>query len=902
MKPRLFRSAGVLFSALVTLSGCSEDSSMQGEGGHGGANSVPTDGGGAGDGGSSTPTDGGGAAGEGGTTPLGACGDDPSAAEPLVLGGEGALPLTIVIPKDAKKELVEAAEELRDDIKTATGTTLEILKDDGGPVSGNVISLGATVQAKAKGLSAANLPFDAFRIVRDGNDLFIFGQDELIDHWVNASFGTVNGVYTFLEGCLDVRWLMPGSLYRDVPPRTSFSIGAMDREVVPPLTKRAIKHLNPSSATRDAYAVWARQNRFHPDTNYTLGVHSFTRVERAVLRDSSGTPTSFAGEDFDWSELSCDDINTNRSLAEMKKGVAYLLSRKPDWFALLDKNDSEPRLPEDPNDPDSSQWTEFKLETTNGDLIEWYANLVVRRWECKSAKEQAEYQSLSPSDGTNFSQRPQSQALVAEPFAPDILSGWRNYTPLILKWYTDVAARVNQKKPEIKMSGMLYGYYAFPPPPGTDTKILREDYFLPVYVERSQRYSHLVDNTWELVERMADGWSGEFNKGATWGYPAMWLYDAPESGKAARFTKPPATSALLLPSAYELWDRLPKDHVKMGLEGFDYRANAAMAYAGMRNYVLSRLAWDPSLDAEAVRVEWTNRMYGKETGAVVRTIDDKLRQWFKEYDEKGSGKPVPPDTSRLVVLQKFYVAHLPEIEQLVREAKAKTRTAMEEQRFEPYLSNVILMRWRLDQAGLTQDIPASELYTDDDDIDAIFAVEDTNIVRYPGFPAGGSYPSTVVNKVEFAASGDATTKSPGFWRNSVVIAPRTDGEITIEVEQAEQGLFTVGYGIREVVNGGSNQRLMAPTLLHAGKTIKFQGKSDRFYVLDIGYSEGNLFKVHVQHARQGTATNFVNESGLKTLTLTGPSSADVLVYHDPKLTDDFKVSDDATHGRVTISY
>src|SRR5690606_7175006 len=47
------------------------------------------------------------------------------------------------------------------------------------------------------------------------------------------SAGTANGVYSFLDECLGVRWLMPGDLGRDVPKKSTFTIDDIDQTKTP---------------------------------------------------------------------------------------------------------------------------------------------------------------------------------------------------------------------------------------------------------------------------------------------------------------------------------------------------------------------------------------------------------------------------------------------------------------------------------------------------------------------------------------------------------------------------------------------------------------------------------------------------------------------------------------------
>ncbi|HQB46924.1 MAG TPA: hypothetical protein PLV85_25130, partial [Polyangiaceae bacterium] len=188
----------------------------------------------------------------------------------------------------------------------------------------------------------------------------------------------------------------------------------------------------------------------------------------------------------------------------------------------------------------------------------------------------------------------------------------------------------------------------------------------------------------------------------------------------------------------------------------------------------------------------------------------------------------------------------------------------------------------------------------------IFAVDDPNISRYMGYPAGGGYRDTHVYHAEFVEDGVIDVReSAGYWANSVLIIPRQDGEITIDVDRAEQnGLFTVGYGLFEIANPEPSglHKLVPPTLLRKGRSIKFDGKKGSYYVLSLGYSQDNPFKITINNARAFKYAAYDGRFATRTLRVNGPSEAPLIIYHDPAQTEDFTMTDDADNMRVSLSY
>jgi len=587
-------------------------------------------------------------------------------------------------------------------------------------------------------------------------------------------------------------------------------------------------------------------------------------------------------------------LNKERSFSA---SLAYIHSRKPEWFAMI--SPSKPTVEEQRELPSNLDY--FKLETTNEEVVQVFADLTVRTWQCTEDKYKAQAISLSPSDGASFSLSPESKAYIAPPYDAELLEGWDNHTPLILKWYRDVSQKVLEKEPTIQMAGMLYGFYAFPPPSPKD--ILPDPAnFSVVYVDRAQSYSHLFEQTSKLIDLMANGWTGITKRGWAWGYPTRFLGLAPTAGTESKFTKPAATSNILTPSGVDILGRLVKNHAKMDLDGIVYKGESAFANTGLQTYLTGRLLWDPTLDAEVERVDWTRRMFGEDTAVFIRIIDDRVTEWFRScLIANGSAWP-----AELSALQCLYVPNFPELEDLVLQAQAQSRTAIQQERFQMFLANVTIMRWRFDKAGLTKNIAPTKLDTSDDNIDAIFAVDDPNISRYMGYPAGGGYRDTHVYHAEFVEDGVIDVReSAGYWANSVLIIPRQDGEITIDVDRAEQnGLFTVGYGLFEIANPEPSglHKLVPPTLLRKGRSIKFDGKKGSYYVLSLGYSQDNPFKITINNARAFKYAAYDGRFATRTLRVNGPSEAPLIIYHDPAQTEDFTMTDDADNMRVSLSY
>src|SRR5690606_25752084 len=260
----------------------------------------------------------------------------------------GKSTFTVVVPAQAPDSVKNAARELQRDIKESTGATLPFQKETD-PVSGNIISLGSTQQAAAAHVTTEGIADEGFRIITRGENIFILGPDTVAKigsssvetSWrsdnmeyqlqpdvpgnqltQNGGFsnGTANGVYTFLEDYLGVRWLFPGDLGRDVPAHSTLIIPDIDRTDAPGFIWRDFPHLQNTRAV----AQW---------------------------RDQQKLGFSFR-------------LNFNHNWVETVRPAMY--KEHPEWFAMINGKRPEP--------PTSGpKRNHYKLETTNPELVEYFA-------------------------------------------------------------------------------------------------------------------------------------------------------------------------------------------------------------------------------------------------------------------------------------------------------------------------------------------------------------------------------------------------------------------------------------------------------------------------------------------------------------------------------------------------
>lgn len=140
------------------------------------------------------------------------------AGQAVVLVKSGAPTATVVIADKAWKSKsgpeYDGAVELTNCVKLATGAALPIMPDTTN-VTGAVILVGESRLTQEKGIGAADLPPEGFRVKTFDGGLAIVGR--LPDKDGEGPNGMLWGVYDVIERFLGVRWYYPGEDGRIVP-------------------------------------------------------------------------------------------------------------------------------------------------------------------------------------------------------------------------------------------------------------------------------------------------------------------------------------------------------------------------------------------------------------------------------------------------------------------------------------------------------------------------------------------------------------------------------------------------------------------------------------------------------------------------------------------------------------
>ncbi|MBM3477073.1 MAG: DUF4838 domain-containing protein [Armatimonadetes bacterium] len=329
--------------------------------------------------------------------------------QPLPLVADGRSSYAIYREAAAPPSVKLAAEELQRCLKASTGVELPIVEQPVRPM----IFVGANDSVKPCPLTDG-LVDDAFRLLTRDGDLFIVGKDLPDDRppqrgW--TSFGTLYGVYDFLERVVGVRWLLPGEIGEEIPHHDTLVVPELDLTQKPDLPIRYLVDI---------------QDRFPP------GDPRPNPVQQWELRQKLPTPT--AGRKLDhghaWDQyLTPEDWQAH-----------------PEWMAMDDQGRRRDFTARPPG---------VKYCTTNPELVQAFAAGVIKWLGAHPTWHSA---SISPADGGDFCRCPACQALVTtDPW------GNASYTNNILKLYNDVAKIVGQEYPDRPLPGYVYYNYMYPP-------------------------------------------------------------------------------------------------------------------------------------------------------------------------------------------------------------------------------------------------------------------------------------------------------------------------------------------------------------------------------------------------------------------------------------------------------
>lgn len=302
-------------------------------------------------------------------------------AAPISLVHGGTSDFVIYRAADAPPSVLAAAQDLQDYLQRATGAKLSIVDE---PAT-RMICLGDNPSARAAGLDVRALPLEGFRLLTTGGNIYIAGPDTAADQRTvqgGTSNGTANGVYTFLERFVGVRWLDPTEHGDYVPRSADLVIPDTDLTDAPFFLNRRVPYTQQNRP--EVQRWWARQR-----LGWSLFLHHAHNWEQP-------TPPE-------------------------------LFEQHPDWFAERGGRRVPPT-------------GRYKLCVTNPGLISHFARQVIAHFD---AHPESTCYSLSPSDSAGWCECPNCTALYERDpngnlsVTPAILHFYNGVAKIVREKYPD---------------------------------------------------------------------------------------------------------------------------------------------------------------------------------------------------------------------------------------------------------------------------------------------------------------------------------------------------------------------------------------------------------------------------------------------------------------------------------
>lgn len=717
----------------------------------------------------------------------------------------------IVHALDAPTTVRKAAHELHQYIEKTTKAKVPIVAG-AAPKDGPFISLGNTHEGRAAGVIVDEIPIEGFRILGLGSNLYIAGLDT-VDNGTTpgggTSTGTLNGVYTFIEDYLDVRWLLPGPMGEDVVFRANVTIPPVDRTEAPFFWNRRVPGMqNDQPAVKE----WSSRQKL----GYSM------KLEHA----------------HNWKQVVPETLHTEH----------------PDWF------------PEVHGQRPPVTGERYKLETTNTDLIQYYAQAAIEAFR-KNPKLQVF--SLSPTDSGGWSTSSESKALYdSDPH------GKLSVTPLILKFYNDVAKIVAKEFPERKLAGYVYASYLYPPSAGVPP--LETNLFLVVAPSISYGYQLYREGVKEEWDGILTAW--------TTATPNVAYYDL--------FNWLRGSTGAITPPAPEILNFAFPRLRKYGIKGVYIYGTSEWSQAAVNNYVLSKMAWNPSLDANAVCNEFYQRAYGQAAGESIRKIYllvDKAVKDFYNDDLTANYTATPRFHSDVLA------THYPTIEAYYLEAQqaALSASTAQRERLAFFGENIAIMQWKLRAAGFLPESKSSPLYRNESEIETMMGNLHVGfgIELAPGMkPAEKSFPPVSVTWTPPISSLRAKQPLGLRGQTRFLVFPNADQEISVKATK----IGKPGTLIRCDAYSAAGTR-EAGGMLRLGIPIQFLGSKGQIYYVEVNGGD-SPYEVDIQGAAHALATN-IDPRGVH---ISGKAAT--LYFHVPSDVPQFTISTSSSPpGETSLS-
>jgi hypothetical protein len=696
------------------------------------------------------------------------------AQQSVVVARDGKSAFSIIYAQNAPSSVKMAAAELQHYIEKSTKAKLPLLSTDAVPAT-PYISVGDTPAARAQALSAYGIPLEGFRILTRNGNIFILGPDTA-DGQQTPQRGVSNGTANGVYTFLEK--------YFNVRWLLPGEMG----EDVPSLAAVAVPGVD------------------------SIEAPAFLSRRLPGIQDSKPTV-----EDWQRHQKLGGSLIVKHGHVWQSIVPASMYAEHPEWFAEIGGK----RVP-----PVGDR---YKIETTNPQVIQHFAQTILKGMDEQTDRFTL---SISATDSANWSESAASKALYDRDPA-----GRLSVTPLMLKFYNDVAREVGKKRTDRMVAGYIYEDHLYPPSNGMPD--IEPNLFLVLATSISygyQLYRPSVQNEWDGL--MA-AWSA---KTSNIGY-----YDLPNT----------ISGGIITPPAPEILNFIFPRAAKYKAKHLYLSGTSAWGQGAVKNYVMARMMWNPDLDANVLTHEFYQRAYGTAAGQKVEQLYQLMDAAIKEYYNKNQtiAYSASPDYVRQVMAVKY-----PSVEKLFLEAEqvAATSTPQQKARLGLLGEHIAVMQWQLRSYGLLPDPNNSPLYRTDTQLEAMFNGEKPGfgIVNSPGVTISKSEKQFAPVKVELlprlAHARPVVGKTITFstlQANRILFFPTQDNEIQIDPVKVATNVNIVRYGIYDAFGKRIKAGAMNP-----GEIIRFTTSAKQVYYLDIENTTAS-FEMEIRGAPYAIYTN-----------------------------------------------
>jgi hypothetical protein len=492
-----------------------------------------------------------------------------ASAQPLQLAEDGQSRYRIVIAEAFDTETAHASKELVEHLQKVTGARLAVTSEAGGDA--HVILLGPSAA-----LDALNLDIDYDALGPEGFVIRTVGSRLVITGGPRR--GLLNGVYTFLQDHVGVRWYAPRM--SRIPSKSDLQIPELNVQVVPPLVSRCLL----ANSTTDA--DWAARNR----------LNTFTRdMKMATVPEDVGHRLDWDGyihspqliDSYSYAKWHVHSLGHNQLL----ETAAF--ADHPEYFGEIHgvrSPEGQPCL-------------------TNPDVVEYITR---RAYEWLQRYPEAEFITISQGDYGNRCQCEECEAAAKQ----------RGVTTVFFDFVNKVAINIEKRYPDILVDTLAYQWTRKPP---TDLKMNKNVVVRYTPIEACYYHPFNKPTTgqwhWDIYGEM-DAW-----RQIT---PRLWVwYFAIPGDELHPYPNLKALSANF---------KSMRDHGMTGI--FIQGEEGEMCMSGglteLQAYVIAQLLWNPDYDVEAGIDGFINDCYGA-AGPYIKEYVELVND-IETYDYARAGR------------------------------------------------------------------------------------------------------------------------------------------------------------------------------------------------------------------------------------------------------------------------